>query len=73
MYDLDKLPIYQLTGYAGTDREKIIALVNAYVEANCRAYVTKTGTPEFVQKQQVAIALGRALFEAINHVTAGRS
>jgi hypothetical protein len=68
MYQLDSLPIQQLTGYAGTAEEKIVALVDAYAAACCKAYVTKVQTPEFVPNQQVAVALGRALREAIHHV-----
>jgi hypothetical protein len=70
MYELNELPVYQLGGrVAGTDYDKIVALVDAYTEARCRLYTTSVGTPQFILHQQVVIALGRALNEALLQVT----
>jgi len=68
MYKLSDLPLMQMAGPAGSDLDKLMGLVNAYAEARCRSYTASVLKPDFVEKQQVEIALGNALMQALSEV-----
>ena len=70
IYQLDSQPLLPLTPrYAGTDYDKLTALVDEYAYACCQNYVAKAGSREQVLSQQKMLALGAALKSALIQVT----
>lgn len=69
MYHLDNMPLNPLDRHAGTDKQKVFGLIDAYVEASCKSYTANVTSPDFVQKQQTVLALGSALRDAIERLT----